>query len=114
MDKSFHYGTKRFIRCFFLLKLGVIDAAVSGGVVQLVDIFFNPAYMEANPDKSNQLRKLKTVLKTQSKILTEGLQLHKKLVPANMVALHEKLEGLFNLESINSQFFSKDGNPMPE
>src|SRR5690242_12944050 len=72
---------------------GTIDAAVAGGVSQLVEIFLTPEFVENNRDKISHVLKLKQMLKRQADILAEGLQVHKKLAPENMLALHSKLEG---------------------
>lgn len=80
---------RKFINSF----LGVIDAAVNGGVSKYHEVFFSPEFALENPDKLNLIEKLKSSLNIQMSLLTRGLALHGKICPPDMRGLHEKLEG---------------------
>jgi hypothetical protein len=82
------------------MVLGVIDAAVSGGVAQFTDIFFSQSFVESNPDYVEYIPKLRKQLRNQSDILEEALQIHKKIVPQKMALLHQKLESMIILNFV--------------
>lgn len=81
-----------FTAVTILNTTGTIDAAVAGGVVQLVECFLTEKYIKSNPDKAHMVKKFSDNLEVQSKLLEEGLLIHRKLVPEKMRGLHEKME----------------------
>jgi hypothetical protein len=60
-----------------MIKSGVIDAAIGGGVSRFVEVFLSEDYLKENPDHTHLTEKLSTAIRQQSEILADGLKLHK-------------------------------------
>lgn len=75
---------------------GTVDAAVNGGVNMYKKAFFSDDYVSANPTHTPLLNAFKDALRDQLGIVEDGMMLHKTLVPASLMGLHEHLDSSFS------------------
>lgn len=87
---------------------GVIDAAVNGGTEMYTSAFFSPAYLTGNPDAVRSAKELDSELRKQWKTLQEGLDVHEKLVPAELRPLHDKMFRFFGTLRANYEYASRN------
>ncbi|KYR02196.1 DOCK family protein [Tieghemostelium lacteum] len=73
---------------------GVVDAAVSGGILMYKQ-FFQVSYLYESRNSLDLLRRLKQLLLTQKDLLEKGLDIHFHYCPENMKALQNKMELCF-------------------
>ncbi|PRP88908.1 hypothetical protein PROFUN_00376 [Planoprotostelium fungivorum] len=85
---------KGWVSGFSMSLNGVVDAAVSGGVSMFAK-FLSEAFVQENPQEAQNVGKLQSALLHQSRLLTEGLSLHKTIMPPQMSALHTKMETFY-------------------
>ena len=93
---------------FTMILKGVIDAAVNGGIKLYKQAFFAPSVL--NTFDPNKIQTLREAVNQQISILTHGMEIHRKLRPQNLKALHEQLESNFCQQNFfflnfSSQFF---------
>eukprot|EP00027_Filamoeba_sp_ATCC50430_P012224 CAMPEP_0168576648 /NCGR_PEP_ID=MMETSP0413-20121227/20351_1 /TAXON_ID=136452 /ORGANISM="Filamoeba nolandi, Strain NC-AS-23-1" /LENGTH=750 /DNA_ID=CAMNT_0008610321 /DNA_START=205 /DNA_END=2457 /DNA_ORIENTATION=+ len=88
---------KENISPFTMVVKGVIDAGVNGGTEMYKNAFLLPSsgYLQENPDKKEQVAKLKESLNDQIDILDKALGIHAKLCPEDMALLQQQLEMMF-------------------
>ncbi|XP_059488659.1 dedicator of cytokinesis protein 1 [Neocloeon triangulifer] len=76
---------------------GVVEPAVNGGIKKYEKAFFTGDYLEANPDQETGIAMLKNLMACQIPVIEIGLDLHRRLVPEDMVPFHQKIEEQFVL-----------------
>lgn len=73
--------------------LGIIDAAVNGGINKYGEAFLTKEAEEDYPAEMKE--KLKVALRKQLEVVEYGLRLHSRLCKAGMKGLQDKLEDFF-------------------
>lgn len=88
------YGNMNHIFWLFI-KLGILDAAVMGGIMNYEKSFFIPEYLEHHPDDEHSIKKLKDLIADQIPLLEIGVQLHKERTPGSLIPFQQRLEDCF-------------------
>ena len=76
---------------FTMALNGAVDAPVNGGVNMYRTTFFNPQYLEKNPDHAAWVEELKAELARQVRVVSKCVEVHAVVVPADVRPLHDKL-----------------------
>lgn len=74
---------------------GVIEAAVNGGIAKYQEAFFHPDFAMKNPEQSDKMARLKSLILEQVQILDGGLSLHGRLAPPDVQPLQRRLVDRF-------------------
>ena len=74
----------------FLFFLGVIDAAVNGGLAKYQEAFFRscPISQSSIENSADKVALLQTLMSEQLTILEQGLATHRKLASQDLLPLH--------------------------
>ena len=72
-----------------------VDAPGNGGVSLYREAFVSPVYLIENPDRSDQVQRLREAIEEQVQTIDACLKLHKELCPPEMMPFHETLERFF-------------------
>jgi dedicator of cytokinesis protein 3 len=72
-----------------------VDAPGNGGVSLYREAFLSPVYLIENPERSDQVQRLREAIEEQVRTIDACLRLHKALCPAEMVPFHDTLERFF-------------------
>ncbi|KAI9593307.1 hypothetical protein BDF19DRAFT_415419 [Syncephalis fuscata] len=77
---------------------GAVNAPVNGGVKLYKQAFLkNEMYLRANTDKTSHIRELDDAVVEQAEIISRCLDIHGRIVPQEMVPLHENLLQFFRI-----------------
>jgi CAP-Gly domain/WW domain/F-box-like/DHR-2, Lobe C len=76
---------------FSMALNGTVDAAIGGGIKQLGDIFLSPKWMTAHPEFEAQCMQLEQESTKLIIVLADAIEVHGRVVPKEMRALHEHL-----------------------
>ena len=79
------------INQFQMMLNGTIDAAVNGGTAKLQHTFLDGDFAERTPKMFHLCDVLKNEIDKQKHVVTECLQVHDKVCPADLRMLHEKM-----------------------
>ncbi|CAG8553818.1 6358_t:CDS:2 [Funneliformis caledonium] len=74
---------------------GAVDAPVNGGVPMYKKAFFGDDFLTTNPDKGVFVNQLKEAIDEQVDIIDRCLEIHDRLVSADMRPLHDTLVKFF-------------------
>ena len=82
--------------------LGVIDAAVQGGMDKYQECFFIPSYVAGFPHEKENLERLQSSIKRILEVVDVGLGIHGRLCPTDLRPLQARMEEqLFGLRKKN-------------
>lgn len=76
---------------------GTVDASVNGGIKKYQEAFFDKAYIKNHNDYLSAIKNLKKLIFEQIVLLENGLEVHKKLAPSQLMPLHELLVEKFSI-----------------
>ncbi|KAJ7594838.1 C2 domain in Dock180 and Zizimin proteins-domain-containing protein [Mycena floridula] len=74
---------------------GAVDAPINTGISAYRVLFFSPDYVARNPERVDQVEKLRTAIDEQVRVIDSCLKLHGALCPPEFVPFHETLEKFF-------------------
>lgn len=77
------------------IVLGILDAAVMGGIKNYEDAFFIPEYERHHPEDAVLIRRLKDLIADQIPLLDICVKIHKQRATGNLLPLQERLEDCF-------------------
>lgn len=97
------------VNLFFFIAnfLGIIDAAVMGGITNYEKVFFSDEYIDNYPDDSVLIQRLKDLIADQIPLLELCVKLHRDRVTADLMPLHNRIEGCF--VTMQENVFAKYG-----
>ena len=72
-----------------------VDAPGNGGISLYREAFLSPVYLVENPDRADQVQKLREAIDEQVRTIDACLKLHRALCPEEMKPFHETLERFF-------------------
>ncbi|KAH8549128.1 hypothetical protein BGW37DRAFT_121469 [Umbelopsis sp. PMI_123] len=84
------------INPFSMALNGAVDAPVNGGVPMYKMAFLSGSFAKQNPDMLDWVERLRDTIDNQVEILERCLEVHNKIVPAEMRPLHNNLVKFFH------------------
>lgn len=69
---------------------------MNGGLRKYQEAFFSPTYIESHSNYYINIKRLKKLIFNQINLLENGLAVHKRLVPASLLPLHDLLVEKFS------------------
>ena len=84
---------------------GVVDAPVNGGILLYAKLFLTAEYIKEYPDHRECVSELASLILEQLKVLARCLELHDRIVSAEMRPFHENLVFLFK-KNYDEKFYS--------
>ncbi|KDQ57741.1 hypothetical protein JAAARDRAFT_194025 [Jaapia argillacea MUCL 33604] len=74
---------------------GAVDAPIGSGVAAYRQVFLSNEYATRNPDRVEQIDKLRAAIEDQVRMIDISLKLHEQLCPPEMLPFHATLEKFY-------------------
>ncbi|XP_066913124.1 dedicator of cytokinesis protein 3-like [Clytia hemisphaerica] len=94
-------GKETNINPLSMILNGIIDANVNGGIANYQTAFLSEEYMFLNPEDKDKINHLKTLLHDQSRILSQGLQVHETYVTDALRPFHDRMVMMYSAMKIS-------------
>lgn len=81
--------------------LGILDAAVMGGIRNYEEVFFTSEYETRYPEDQILIERLKDLIAEQVPLLDLCVQIHKQKAPENLQPLQKRFEECFSVMKLD-------------